>query len=76
MIGCHADALTTTIRADVVEMRDVRWFERAIVRHALADVASELKVPGEIAIAHHLISAWASNTDRARVETEPLKSSP
>ena len=76
MIGCHADALTTTIRADVVEMHDVRWFDRSIVRRALAGVDSELKVPGEIAIAHHLISAWASNTDRATAETDPLKSSP
>ena len=76
MIGCHADALTTTIRADIVEMRDVRWFNRSIVQRALADGDSELKVPGEIAIAHHLIRAWANNTDRSRVDAEPLKNSP
>ncbi len=28
MIGCMADAVTTTIRMDDEEMSDVRWFER------------------------------------------------
>ena len=73
MIGCHADALTTTIRADDVEMRDVRWFHRSIVKRALVDADSELKVPGEIAIAHHLISAWANNKATRTVETDTRK---
>ena len=29
MIGCHADALTTDLRPDDVEMLSVQWFERA-----------------------------------------------
>ena len=62
MIGCHADALTTDIYADSVEMRDVRWFDRTTVRHALSGTDDKLRVPGQIAIAHHLIHAWASQS--------------
>ncbi len=60
MIGCHAGALSTEIRHDDVEMADVRWFDRREVLHALAGENEELNVPGEIAIAHHLIKAWAT----------------
>ncbi len=62
MIGCHAEALTTTIHADTVEMKDVRWFDRKTVRRALSGIDDELRVPGPIAIAHHLIHAWASES--------------
>jgi NAD+ diphosphatase len=62
MIGCHADAITTSIHADTVEMRDVRWFDRAAVRRALSGTDDELRVPERIAIAHHLIHAWASQS--------------
>lgn len=58
MIGCHGEALTTDIRIDPVEMADVRWFSRDDVRLALAGEHPALKVPGPIAIAHHLIRAW------------------
>lgn len=60
MIGCHAGALSTQIRPDDVEMADVRWFDRRDVLRALAGENEELNVPGEIAIAHHLIKAWAT----------------
>ena len=59
MIGCHADALTTDLRPDDVEMLSVQWFERAKVRRALAGEDAELRVPASFAIAHHLIRAWA-----------------
>ncbi len=59
MIGCHGRALTTKITIDPAEMADVRWFTRDAVRAALAGKNSELRVPGPIAIAHHLIKAWA-----------------
>jgi NAD+ diphosphatase len=59
MIGCHGRALTTDITIDPSEMADVRWFCRDSVRLALADANPELRVPGPIAIAHHLIRAWA-----------------
>ena len=58
MIGCHGEALTTDIRIDPVEMADVRWFPRDEARLALAGEHPTLKVPGSMAIAHHLIRAW------------------
>ncbi|MCP5150718.1 MAG: NAD(+) diphosphatase [Ectothiorhodospiraceae bacterium] len=64
MIGCHADALSTDIAIDPEELSDCRWFTRAEVRAALAAGASPgegLRVPGPIAIAHHLIRAWADD---------------
>ena len=61
MIGCHADALTTDLRPDDVEMLSVQWFERAKVRRALAGEDADLRVPASFAIAHHLIRAWAED---------------
>ena len=62
MIGCHADALTTDLRPDDVEMQAVEWFERATVQRALAGEDAELRVPASFAIAHHLIRAWAEGS--------------
>lgn len=59
MIGCHGVAESTDIAIDTEEMHDVRWFERSAVLAALAGEHADLKVPGDIAIAHHLIRAWA-----------------
>ena len=61
MIGCHADAATTNISIDDEEMLDVRWFQRDEVLMALGGTSEVLAVPGPIAIAHHLIKAWAIN---------------
>ncbi|MDE0692043.1 MAG: NAD(+) diphosphatase [Gammaproteobacteria bacterium] len=62
MIGCHGDALSTDITIDPVEMADVRWFERDEARAALAGEHPTLKVPGPVAIAHHLIRAWVDGS--------------
>ena len=59
MIGCHAEAVTTEISIDDEEMSDVRWFHRDEVVRALDGESSELTLPGQIAIAHHIIRAWA-----------------
>ncbi|MDP6375694.1 MAG: NAD(+) diphosphatase [Pseudomonadales bacterium] len=59
MIGCHATALSTEIRIDTEEMADVSWFERDLVTAALEQRTRELRLPGPMAIAHHLIRAWA-----------------
>jgi NAD+ diphosphatase len=64
MIGCHARALTTDIHIDNEEMTDVRWFTRADVLSALRDDHPDLRVPAPIAIAHHLIKAWAEGDVR------------
>ena len=59
MIGCHGKALSTEIEIDPTEMADVQWFSRAAVQQALDQANPELRVPGPIAIAHHLIKSWA-----------------
>ena len=59
MIGCHGRALSTDIRIDDEEMTDVRWFGRDAVRAALREENPDLRIPAPIAIAHHLIKAWA-----------------
>ena len=61
MIGCLAEAVTNDISMDHEEMADVRWFERQEVALALEGKSKKLTVPGPIAIAHHLIRAWATN---------------
>ncbi len=66
MIGCHGMAESVDIRIDQEEMTDVRFFARDAVRAAMdrllagtpAADPTVLKVPGPIAIAHHLIRAW------------------
>ena len=65
MIGCHAEAATTEIDMDPEEMTDVRWFDRAEVLLALEGKSDVLAVPSPIAIAHHLIKAWANGEVRA-----------
>ncbi|MBS04835.1 MAG: NAD(+) diphosphatase [Gammaproteobacteria bacterium] len=59
MIGCHAVAETHEIRFDPVEMADVQWFSRAEAGAAV-DQATDaaIRVPGAMAIAHHLIRSW------------------
>ncbi|MCX8251327.1 MAG: NAD(+) diphosphatase [Dehalococcoidia bacterium] len=72
MIGCIAQAITTDIKIDPKEMSDVRWVSRDEVLAAL-EIASApgysltvdpggdgVRVPGPIAIAHHIIKAWAN----------------
>lgn len=67
MIGCHGRALSTDITIDPEEMADVAWFDRSTVRAALALAGQSagptdaLRVPGAIAIAHHLIKAWVND---------------
>ena len=59
MIGCLGKAISTDIQIDTNEMADVRWFARDDVLQALNQDHPTLKVPGAIAIAHHLIKTWA-----------------
>lgn len=57
MIGCHAEPLTREINFDTKEMADVSWFTRDQVRAAFAGEL-DFGLPGEIAIAHHIIKHW------------------
>jgi len=62
MIGCHAEATTTDIHMDSEEMHDVRWFTKDEILAARAGTHPSLKLPGPIAIAHHLINAWVDGS--------------
>jgi NAD+ diphosphatase len=59
MIGCHAKAKTKNINYDEYEMLSVKWFHKDEIIKALNGENNNLSVPGSIAIAHHLIKAWA-----------------
>ena len=69
MIGCHAAPANKDIEIDDIEMDDVQWFSRAEIQEALSrdpaqitDPSREnapLGLPGPMAIAHTLITAWA-----------------
>jgi len=59
MIGCHGQATSITIRIDEEEMADVSWFTRRQILDALDNNNADLRLPGPVAIAHHLIKAWA-----------------
>jgi NAD+ diphosphatase len=62
MIGCHAEALGDEIRRDESELEDCRWFGRDEVHAMLAGSHPDgLKAPSPIAIAHHLLRAWAQD---------------
>tara|TARA_Y100000748_G_scaffold258966_1_gene226150 strand:+ start:3543 stop:4460 length:918 start_codon:yes stop_codon:yes gene_type:complete len=61
MIGCHAEAINEKIIIDKNEMTDVKWFPKEEVILALKNKSKILNIPGTVAIAHHLIKAWAHN---------------
>lgn len=60
MIGCLAKADGRDITIDVTELEDARWFSReetiALLKNRHPD---KLFCPPKIAIAHHLMAAWA-----------------
>jgi len=63
MIGCRARARTTEIQVDGVEIASAGWFTRTEVRAALDGTSSELTLPQPVAIAHHLIRDWATESE-------------
>lgn len=60
MIGCFAKAESRDVKADETELAEVRWIERRVARELVAGKEVDgARVPPPIAIAHHLIRAWA-----------------
>lgn len=60
MIGCLVDAASTAITIDQDELEDARWFTRDEVRAMLAGRhPAGLTCPMPMAIAHHIVLAWA-----------------
>jgi NAD+ diphosphatase len=61
MIGCFAEALTTELHIDENELAEARWLDRATARALIEGARVDgIGLPPPIAIAHHLIKAWAS----------------
>ncbi|MEX6725111.1 NAD(+) diphosphatase [Parapedomonas caeni] len=58
MIGCFGEALSTDITVDAEELEEARWYSRAEVLSALRG-EGPFTAPPPIAIAHHLLKAWA-----------------
>jgi NAD+ diphosphatase len=60
MIGCFAEARSREIKIDENELAEARWLERAVAKALINGERVEgLWVPPSIAIAHHLIKAFA-----------------
>jgi NAD+ diphosphatase len=60
MIGCFAKAKSREAKADETELAEVRWIERPVACELVAGKRIDgIMVPPPIAIAHHLIRAWA-----------------
>jgi NAD+ diphosphatase len=63
MIGCLAEAATTDLRVDEVELEDARWFSRTEARAMLAGEHPQgLSAPQPLAIAHHILKFWVEQT--------------
>jgi NAD+ diphosphatase len=59
MLGCYAEAVSRDFKIDGDEIVDARWFSRAEARARLAgEIVDEMRMPGTIAIAHHLLKDW------------------
>jgi NAD+ diphosphatase len=60
MIGCTAEALTSTINFDALELEDCRWFDRHELRTMLNGTHPDgLTSPLKGAIAGYLMAEWA-----------------
>lgn len=60
MIGCFAKAESRDVKPDENELAEVRWLERRVARDLISGrQIGGIRVPPPIAIAHHLIKAWA-----------------
>ena len=60
MIGCFAKATSREVKVDQSELAEVRWIERKVARQLIEGKRVDgIMVPPPIAIAHHLIKAFA-----------------
>jgi len=60
MIGCFAKAESREVKVDQSELAEVRWIERRVARELIEGKRVDgIMVPPPIAIAHHLIRAFA-----------------
>jgi NAD+ diphosphatase len=59
MIGLLAEVEGKALTIDYTELEDARWFSRTETRAMLEGRHESLRCPPPLAIAHHLIAAWA-----------------
>ena len=60
MIGCFAKATGRDVKVDPSELAELRWIERKVARELIEGKRVDgIMVPPPIAIAHHLIRAFA-----------------
>jgi NAD+ diphosphatase len=60
MIGCLAEAESPDFKPDGEEISDARWLDRATAKKLIAgERLPDISIPPAIAIAHHLIKAFA-----------------
>ena len=59
MIGLIADVEDEEGVADQSELSEIRWFTRDEARQLIAGQLEGAAAPGQLAIAHQLIKAWA-----------------
>jgi len=59
MIGLIAEVEDDEGTPDQAEISEVRWFTRAQARDLIAGKLDDASAPGQLAIAHQLIKAWA-----------------
>jgi NAD+ diphosphatase len=60
MIGCFAKATSREVKVDQSELAELRWIERKVARELIEGKRIDgIMVPPPIAIAHHLIKAFA-----------------
>jgi NAD+ diphosphatase len=60
MIGCFAKAASRDVKVDQSELAELRWIERKVARELIEGKRVDgIMVPPPIAIAHHLIKAFA-----------------
>jgi NAD+ diphosphatase len=60
MIGCFAKAESRDAKADETEIAEIRWLDRSVARELIEGKQMDgVRVPPPIAIAYHLIKAWA-----------------
>jgi NAD+ diphosphatase len=60
MIGCLAEAENRDFKPDGEEISDARWLDRDTAQRLIkGERMSDISVPPAVAIAHHLIKAFA-----------------
>jgi len=59
MIGAICTVADDHVTVDGEELEEARWFTRDEVKQMLAGKHANAAMPGPIAIAHHIVKAWA-----------------